>query len=417
MNKTITAAILCCTMLPGLLTGCGSAQNHRSEDDIMKGITPNKISTDTDLLGNTAVAVTDFSVRLFQQSLAENENTLLSPLSVLCALAMTANGAEGNTRAQMEQVFGLPLAALNDYLHAYMQALPAGDKYRLSLANSVWFRDDDSLTIRQDFLQTNADYYGAGIYKAPFDDATLKQINDWTRDNTDGMIDSILSEISDSAVMYLINALAFDAEWQEIYNEHQINEGEFTKEDGSRQQADLMYSTEYQYLSDDNAEGFLKYYADEAYAFAALLPDEGTPVSEYAASLTGERLAHILNNVQDIEVAAAIPKFQNEYDIELSEVLKEMGMPDAFDDTTADFSGIGSSADGNLFINRVLHKTFITTDERGTKAGAATVVEMAAGAAPVAETKQVYLDRPFLYLLIDCKTKIPVFLGIVHDVN
>ena len=231
------------------------------------------------------------------------------------------------------------------------------------------------------------------------------------------MIDNILDGIPEDAVMYLVNALAFDGQWQEMYNEHQVRRGEFTGEDGIVQEAELMYSTEEKYLEDELAEGFLKYYAGNKYAFAALLPREGISVREYAESLTGQQLYEMLCNPVETEVYAAIPKFQAEYGVSLNGILQEMGITDAFDENKADFSGIGLSEGGNIFISKIMHKTFIEVDERGTKAGAATIVEMNDGAAVISEPKIVYLDRPFLYMIVDCETNVPVFIGVVMSLN
>ena len=180
---------------------------------------------------------------------------------------MTANGAKEETLAQMESVLGMTKDELNIYLYSYMKKLPNGEKYKLSLANSIWFTDDESFTVNRDFLQTNADYYGADIYKSPFDQKTCKEINKWVEDNTDGMIPEILDEINSEAVMYLVNALAFDAEWAKLYRESSVKYGKFTKEDGSEQNVELMYNTENVYLEDDNASGFMKYYKDGKYAW------------------------------------------------------------------------------------------------------------------------------------------------------
>jgi serine protease inhibitor len=251
----------------------------------------------------------------------------------------------------------------------------------------------------------------------PFNNSTLNDINNWVEENTDGMIKDILDRIPKAAVMYLVNALAFDAEWNNIYYDYQVREGVFTKEDGVQQQAELMYSMEHQYLADTNAVGFIKYYADKKYAFAALLPDENISVIDYVDSLTGEKLASMLANPAGIQVNTAIPKFESENSIEMNDILKAMGMTDAFDYTVSDFSGIGSSIDGNLYISRVLHKTFIAVDEKGTKAGAATVEEMKDMSAEPKEIKTVYLDRPFVYMLIDCEANLPVFIGTLMDIS
>ena len=419
MKKRILAAALSLALtLATLLTlsGCSPAVQAT---DLMAGIKAKPVSTDIDIAGEDAVAVTDLAVRLFQQNAEAGKDTLISPLSILCALAMTANGARGETLSQMEEVFGLSVEELNEYLYAYTNALPAGDKYKLSVANSIWFKDTESFTVEPDFLQANANWYGAGLYKAPFDHSTLSAINNWVQKNTDGMIKDILDSIPEKAVMYLVNALAFDAEWQNIYFENQVHDGVFTKEDGTEQNVELMYSTEYQYLEDTNAEGFMKYYADQKYAFAALLPNEDISVAAYIDSLTGEKLAGILAAARSVPVNAAIPKFKSENSVEMSEILMAMGMEDAFDSTVSDFSGIGTSTEGNLAISRVLHKTFVAVDEKGTKAGASTVVEMLTGSAMIEpeQMKTVYLDRPFIYMIIDCKANLPVFIGAAMDMH
>jgi len=367
----------------------------------------------------SAQSLTDFAVRLFQQSLEEEGNTLISPLSVISALGMTANGAEGDTLSQMEQVLGMESSQLNTYLHDYREGLPEKEgKYKLNMANAIWFKDTPGLVVEEEFLQTNTDYYDATVRKAPFDDSTLKDINDWVSDNTDEMIPTILDDIASEAVMYLINALSFDAEWQEIYYEHQVRNGEFTKEDGSKQDATLMYSEEYSYLEDEDAIGFMKYYADGKYAYVALLPNEEISVSEYVASLTGEKLHNILTNASDRKVKAAIPKYESEYEIEMSAVLASMGMESAFDMSTADFSGLGYSENGNLYIDKVIHKTFIGVDEKGTKAGAATAVVMVEGAAmEVEEPIRIYLDRPFVYMIVDCENNVTIFMGAMKDLQ
>ena len=413
ISLVIISLLLVCAMAVNL-TGC-TMEVHAK--DLMDGITPNQVNA-LDDLGSQNADVTDFAIRLFKASEESGKNTLISPLSVLCALAMTANGAEEETLAQMEEVLGMTTEELNLYLYSYMQNLPQGEKYKLSLANSIWFTEDERFTVNQDFLQTNANYYGADIYKAPFDKQTLKDINNWVKQNTDEMIPEILDQIPAEAIMYLVNALAFEAEWSEIYEKHQVKDGEFTKEDGTKQDVKFMYGSEGTYLEDEKATGFMKRYKGGKYAFVAMLPNEGVSVSEYIASLEGESLNALLTNPQYVTVHTSIPKFETEYSVEMSEILKNMGMTEAFDMYNADFEGLGTSTAGNIFISRVLHKTFISVGEKGTKAGAATIVEMKDGAAAEpTEPKEVYLDRPFVYMLVDCENNIPFFIGTMMDIN
>lgn len=413
ISLVIISLLLVCAMAVNL-TGCTMEVQAK---DLMEGITPNNV-TALDNLSSQNADVTDFAIRLFKASEESGKNTLISPLSVLCALAMTANGAEEETLQQMEEVLGMTNEDLNLYLYSYMKNLPQGDKYKLSLANSIWFTEDERFTVNQDFLQTNADYYGADIYKAPFNEQTKKDINNWVKQNTDEMIPEILDRVPVDAIMYLVNALAFEAEWSAIYKKDQVREGVFTKEDNTKQNVDFMYGSEGTYLEDENAAGFMKYYKGGKYALVAMLPDEGVSVSDYIASLTGESVNALLTNPQHTTVYTAIPKFETEYSVEMSEILKDMGMPKAFDPNNAEFEGLGTSSAGNIFISRVLHKTFISVGEKGTKAGAATVVEMADGAAAEPqEPKEIYLNRPFVYMLIDCENNIPFFIGTMMNVG
>lgn len=405
MRKRLLAGLFAAVLL--VLTGCGGTGGSQ---DLMQGVKPFAVEKTVAATGPEAAAATDFGVRLLQKSLTE-ENALISPVSVLSALAMTANGARGETLAQMEKTLGLTVEAWNSYLGAYLKHLPQNKKNILHMANAIWFKDDEKFTVNPDFLRANATYYKAAAYKAPFDDSTLGDINDWVEKNTDGMIPQALEEIPAETVMYLVNALALDAEWDTIYKERQVGEGIFTCEDGTEQTVELMHSQEYRYLEDTLATGVMKYYKGGHYAFAALLPKEGVSVAEYAASLTGEGLHEMLCHPSQERVITAIPKFETEYGTELSAVLRELGMEDAFDMDKADFSGQGTYENQNIYIGRVIHKTRIAVDEKGTKAGAVTVVEEKATTESPSEPKQVILNRPFIYLIIDCQANLPLFLG------
>jgi len=404
--------VLVCALL---LSGCGAEAGVSS--DLMVGIKANAVSSETSPEGTAGAS--DFGIRLLRECFEEGENVLISPLSVLSALAMTANGADGETLAQMEEVMGLDCTQLNGYLSAYMSALPENEYYKLSMANAIWYKDDPLLTVYEDFLQTNADYYQAGIYKAPFDEGTEEQINQYVQEHTDGLIPEILDEIPEEAVMYLVNALAFDAQWNSVYEQFQIRDGIFTAEDGNQKEIELMYSTEYAYLEDDFATGVMKYFRGTKYAFAALLPNEGVSVEDYLQTLDGQHLHELLREPQNICTYTRIPRFETEYSVEMSDILEEMGMQNAFDWKIADFSRMGYYEGKYICIGRVLHKTKLQLDAQGARAGAATAVEMVAeGAAePPEDTRTVTLDRPFVYMLIDCENNLPFFIGTMMDMG
>lgn len=394
------------------LAACGHGSTAQ---DMMGDIKPQKISRTEPLHEPGAEALTDFSVRLMQSTAKAGESTLLSPLSVLTALSMTANGADGETRAQMEKVLGMKVEELNSYLYSYLTRLNEGGA--LKPANSIWFADDERFTVNQDFLQLNADYYGADIYKAPFDQNTCRDINNWVKDKTEGMIPEILDEIPRDAIMYLINALAFEGEWIETYEESSVREHDFILADGTKKTVEFLHGVERKYLECDLGTGFIKPYKGDKYAFAALLPKEGKTVEELVAALDGKTLHDLLTHPSQEEVITSIPKFKTDYSTELRKILSNMGMPLAFDEENADFSKLGSSAEGNIYLSRVLHKTFLELGEKGTRAGAVTVVEAKCegSACPIDPPKQVILNRPFLYMLVDMESGVPFFVGTMQD--
>ncbi|MCH5279743.1 MAG: serpin family protein [Christensenellaceae bacterium] len=355
----------------------------------------------------------DFAVKLFQNTRKEGENTLISPLSVMLALAMTANGTDAEAKEAMEKLLGggIPIEKLNAYLYSYIFNLPDGEKYKLRIANSIWFREG-VLNVYDDFLQTCVDYYDASVFASPFNDQAVNDINGWVSKNTDKMIDKIIDEIDADTVMYLINALVFDAEWQEIYEKHNIYESVFhlMDDDDTERQVEMMSSVESLYLDDGMATGFIKNYKYGKYSFAALLPNEGISLDDYIASLSGDMLIEIIGSPTNASVFAALPKFENEYEFQMLKALEAMGLP------KAGLTKIGDCLWGDLMINEVLHKTYISVDERGTKAGAVTSIGIISEGVPVYD-HYIHLDRPFLYMIIDNSTNLPIFMGTVLDVG
>lgn len=413
--RTLWTTALYLTLTGALaLSGCSGGKLGKT-GDLMAGITPSGQAKKADLNGPEAEAVTEFGLELLKRcSQAEPEDSLLvSPLSVLSALAMTAGGAQGNTLDQFDRAFGLPAHPLREYLSAYMADLSSDSP--LHQANSLWLKTD-ALEVNPDFLQQNADYLQAGVYQEPFDQATLEKINAWVKEHTHGMIPQMLDQLPPGAVMVLVNALAFEAQWREVYKENQVRAGAFTTEDGTALERDFMFSSESGYMRDQQAQGFLKYYLGGRYAFAALLPEEGVTLSEYLESLTGQHLRELLTQANG-PVDAGIPRFEQAYSASLADICKAMGMTDAFDPSAADFSLMGKAADNEpLYIDQVQHKAFISVYEQGTQAGAATAVAMATGALVMPdELPQVILNRPFLYMIVDMEAKLPLFIGTLYQ--
>lgn len=409
MKKKCLALLVAGTLLCGALVGCTKTYATDLMDGV-KGGTPTEVQVQEE----TWAGMQDFSVKLLQATCDEEENTLVSPMSVLSALAMTANGARGETLAQMEDILGGSVEQLNGALAGLGQE----EDSPLYLANSIWFAEGGGITPNPDFLQVNADYYRAGVFEAPFDQTTINDINRWVKEHTHGMVEEVLREIPHDTVMYLINALAFEGEWENPYEKEDVWQQAFTNQTGEVQQVSMMHSEEQFYLRDDQAQGFVKYYQGGRYAFVALLPDKEISILDYVEGLDGQQLKALLDNPTSVTVVATMPKFKSEMQVDLQEVLKEMGMDLLFDMEQADFTAMGTCPEGNLYINQILHKTYLEVEEEGTCGGAVTMVGMNCGAAPEEPEEQmvVTLDRPFVYLVVDTSSMFPVFMGTVLSV-
>lgn len=349
--------------------------------------------------------------KIYQAETAQ-KTLLVSPLSILTALTMTANGAAGNTLKEMEDILGsgsLNLEDLNAYLHTYLNTLPSSEKAKFSFANGIWFKDQADFVVKDAFLQKNADYFKAAIRKAPFDDTTVREINQWVDQHTDHMIPEILKTLPETTLMILINALAFDAKWEAPFDRAEAISGPFINLAGGEDQAEYMYGEEYLYLEDESTTGFMKPYQGDSYRFVALLPKDEKGFESWIKGMSGEHLQALLAGVSQEKTYISLPKFSYDYSASLSKVLMDLGIKDSFSDS-ADFRGI--SEETKLYISDVIHKTHIDLDSDGTRAAAVTAV-MVDAAAMIEDPKYVNLDRPFMYMIIDTATNLPIFMGTV----
>lgn len=349
---------------------------------------------------------------------ASSDNVMVSPLSLMLALSMTANGAGGNTAQEMLSVLGgdMTMEQLNEVLHAYVKDLPSDREAQLKIANSIWCKDDPDLSIRESFLNVAKEYYSAGIFPAAFDDATLEAINNWVNTNTDGMIKKLLDRFDPNTQMILINAILFDGKWQKEYYDESIRKLPFTNAKGEAKNVEQMFSEENVYLTGKNYTGFAKYYKGENYAFVGLLPNEGTTPEELIAGMNAQGLKELWTNAENRSVYVRIPKFTFDYSNKMNDILRSMGMESAFDPVNADFSGMTEKE--KLHISSVLHKTRVEVTEKGTRAAAVTSISLANEAViEVDPTPEVFLDRPFVFMIVDTKQALPIFMGRVNDLE
>ncbi|MGN1414223.1 MAG: serpin family protein [Anaerovoracaceae bacterium] len=436
--RAVTVCLLACLTLG--LAGCGAGEsgvpagktgNSVELTGAAEGVPGLENSSQLYCFVGEEDCLTDLSVDLFQRICSGEENALVSPLSLVTDLTMLGRGAKGETLTQMEQGLGRDMDFLTAYLQDYFGGLPQTKKAKLTSANSVWIRDDaERLTVEEQFLVDARAYFNAEVYRAAFDRGTVADMNRWCSEKTDGMVEDMIRELPDHEVIHLLNAICFDGTWQEPYEKHQIRKDVFTSETGVQQNVDFMYSTEFVYLEGDYETGFVKPYQD-GYSFVALLPKEdprtgqAMSMAEYVQSLTGERFRELISSAlspdSEVPVETAMPMFQMEYTAgkeKLIPVLESMGMTDLFDSGRADLSGMAVSDRGNIYVSSVAQKCFIEVDAAGTRAAAVTDIAVSDECAPeVMEMKTVRLDRPFVFAIVDDQCGVPVFLGVVTEVE
>ena len=370
-------------------------------------------------------ALNDFSFKLYKAVTEKNgKNVIVSPLSVYICLALIANGAEGETRSQMEEVLGMKVEEVNESLYNFVDSLSSSEKCKVSIANSVWLKDTNgNIKVNSEYLQEIADWYDSEIYKAPFDETTLKDINNWCSNKTDGLINKILDEINPQSVAYLINAVLFDAKWENAYKDQDIIENyDFTNYDKTKTKVTMLHSREGVYYTGKDFVGTQKRYAGGQYSLVVLLPNSDVDIYDFVNSLDRDKWAQVImshfarNSLVDVNLL--MPEFESESEMPLNDVLQSMGMKDAFN-SNADFTNMfNESKKGDFCISSIKQKAIIKVNKEGTKAAAVTIGEMTATAVePPITTVNITLDRPFVYAIVDNFTFCPLFVGVNVNIN
>ena len=363
-------------------------------------------------------AVAESSIRLFRETLriaGKNENVLISPDSILTAMAIVENGAAGSTQSEMKKALGgVSVKKYTKSLAALHKRIAASEKLTYQSSNAVWYKKG-FITLKEKFVKKVVSSFQAEVRAAELDAGTVNEINDWVSEKTNGKIRQILDRLDPDIRLVICNAVYFKGAWQEPYTS--VKKRKFTDSAGKRKKVKMLEGTENVYLTIDGAEGFIKYYQGGPVAFLALLPPKGTSVEEYVNGLTGiEWLKGYQNRLsRNVVVSTRMPEFSYEYKVSLEEPLKKMGIKEAFADN-ADFSNMTSLS---VCIDQVLHKTYIKLDRKGTEAAAVTAVLAKESAfypqqPPVRKT--VYLTRPFVYAIIDTQTGLPLFIGTVKKI-
>jgi serpin B len=362
-----------------------------------------------------------FAIDLYQALRKTGGNVIYSPYSISLALAMTYAGARGETERQMADTLHFILA--QDRLHSAFDSLDielgqrgkgaAGkdeEGFRLNVVNNIWGQEDYQFL--SEFIDLLAENYGADLRILDFINAPEESritINDWVSEQTEGRIEDLIPQglISTLTRLVITNAIYFNAAWQHQFEEDRTDDGPFYLLNGNNVSIPMMKQTEsFGYAEGDVYQAVELPYDGGEVSMVILLPRAGK-FEEFEGSLDVQQAEAIVKPLEPRRVALAMPRFKIESSYSLREMLTVMGMPAAFS-TSADFSGITKG--GNLFISDVLHKAFITVDEKGTEAAAATAVIMRPGMAPQTPV-EVTINRPFIFFIRDIKTGTILFAG------
>ncbi|OYV86255.1 MAG: hypothetical protein B7Z63_04300 [Ignavibacteriae bacterium 37-53-5] len=351
------------------------------------------------------------------------KNFFMSPLSVSMALAMTLNGASGQTYDDMQKTLGLEGLSNDEINQSYrnLVSLFGGldPDVKFSIANSIWYRN--TFAVADEFLTVNKDYFDAAVKPLDFNDpGAADVINAWISDKTNKKIPKVLEPPIDPAVvMYLISALYFNGTWQYTFDKDQTKPLPFYLADGSTKDAQMMVVREtLRYFSNSDLSVVELPYGKGDYSMLILLPNTTSSLDNLTGTLTSGTYETILDGLHEADVQVTMPKFTVRYDTLLNDPLISLGMGIAFDGK-ADFSRMKTAdCHDTLSISRVIHSTYIDVNEEGTEAAAVTVVEMVlitGGEGPEIGPILFKVDRPFAFLIKENHENTIMFMGAITE--
>lgn len=397
-------------LLSALVTGCGGKETTR-------GLAAPAEDLDERLvLSNNSLG---FNIFHMLRPVDESENIFISPSSILTALAMTYNGAGGETREAMAKTLffeDMSPEEVNSSFADLLTILQNPDpRVEMAVANSLWARE--GIDFKEDFLAQNEQYFHAEITDLDFNDPQAADaINGWVKEQTRGAIDEIIEPpINPLTVLFLINAIYFNGEWTEPFDPELTREINFHLPDGSEKKHPVMFKNdEFSYLETELFQAVrLPYGENERLGMYVFLPSEEAGLDGFYAELGADNWARWTGSFGTGEGEVGLPRFEFEYEAALNDALKALGMEIAFDDSAADFSGM-RDIPPRLYISDVKHKSFVKVNEEGTEAAAATSVEIRLESA-MPHYFTMIVDRPFFFAIVDDMTGTIVFMGSVYE--
>jgi serine protease inhibitor len=405
-----------CVILSALLFSCSKNDDTKTDNDA----NPQQIVL-TEKGKALIKADNTFGIKLFKNLndlSAADSNIIISPLSISMALGMTYNGANGETKTAMKNTLelqGLTVEEINQGYKFMIDALTTVDpKVTMNIPNSIWYRN--TFKVEQEFINLNKNYFYAEVNPLDFNDTeSVNIINNWVATHTNNKIDKILDGIGAEDIMYLINAVYFNATWKFEFLEQNTLPKTFYLANGTTKEVAMMHqSATLNYAANEMFEAVDLYYGSSNFSMVILLPREGYLPDDIIGAMTYENWNEWMSGFSEANVSLSLPKFKLEYEERLNEVLGDLGMGIAFDPNQADFTGINKF--GELYISFVKHKTFIDVNEEGTEAAAVTIVGIGTtSTGGETGTLPFIVDKPFLFAIKERYTEAIIFLGKIME--
>lgn len=412
LKKKITASLVGMSLLL-TMAGCGAGDNQSSLQ-IAKGVEFGEMDYETIVEPNN-----ELGFKLLKEIETDDDgNLFISPASLLMALSMVYNGADGATKQEIAkalQMEGIDPMDLNKANASFMTMLNKdNDAIQLQVANSIWL--NEQYKFQDEFAKRSQDYYNAKIEEIDITSSdSPKRINDWVEKATNGKIDKMVDgQLDDTFVAMLLNAIYFKGDWKYPFEKNNTENREFRLTDGTEKEVPFMKLEEkLSYMANNEFQVIKLPYGDGEMSMTVVLPNEGVVLDEFQSTLTSDRWEEIQSGMKSLKGTILLPKFKLSYETELNEALESLGMASAFTNQ-ADFSKM-VEGDASLLISKVKQKTYIDVNEEGTEAAAVTGIQMDASSAPPDDPFVMEVNRPFFIAITDDESGVVLFMGLIAN--
>lgn len=417
--KKVTMTLAMMAMMMGLAS-CGTTKNadnskKNQQDDLVASREDGLMDDNYLILSDAQRDIIEnnnaFALNLFSQ-MKDFDSKVVSPMSVSYLMGMLANGADGQTRQEIMKAIGCEKVSLRDLNEFYQMLITRANHFDKAITINIadYIALNCHYQLKDSFASTMQNYYKAGIESLDFSKAsTLKHINRWCSDHTDGMIPKIIEQVDADAVSYIMNAIYFNGTWADKFDKRQTKLENFQGYTRDIKKTQMMHRNgKYQYLDNADFAAIDLPYGNGSYSMTVILPNRGKSIDEVMANLDAKKIGELGRNMDECVVDLKLPRFTISQETGLNDIISKLGAPTMFT-SGADFSNFAS---GNLSISKMLQKAKIEVSEEGTKASAVTMamVELTA-LRPEPRKVEFHANRPFIYMITEHSTGAILFMG------